>query len=427
MSDVRKMKDSGVEWIGEIPEEWDVKKLKYLVSLNPEVLGEGTDGALQFGYVDIGSVSFERGIESIQKLSFADAPSRARRIIRKDDVIISTVRTYLKAIAKVTHHELIASTGFAVLRARDIDSLYLEYLCKMEPFIQKIAANSVGISYPAINASQITEIKIPVPSEAEQMKISKFLHRNILDIDTIIEKTKESIEEYKKYKQSLITEVVTKGLNPEVPMRDSGVEWIGEIPEHWRIGRIKNFGEVIIGLTYSPSDVSDHGQLVLRSSNVQNGSIDLSEKVFVDLKVKKKLLLAENDILICSRNGSRALIGKCALVNEENAGHTFGAFMSVLRGDNNRFLYFVLNSNIFNFHIGTFLTSTINQLTTSNLNSIEVAMPPQEEQIQIAEFLQKKISEFEAIIDQKSKLLIELEYYKKSLIYEVVTGKKEIQ
>ena len=163
----REMKDSGIEWIGEIPEGWIKKKLKYIVSYNDETLPETTDDSFEFDYIDIGSVQYGKGIIQTQHMKFKDAPSRARRIVKADDVILSTVRTYLKAVATIKENSerLIASTGFIVLRAKpgEVLSRFLNYSVLSEAFISLVEAKSVGISYPAINASSIVDIAIPLP------------------------------------------------------------------------------------------------------------------------------------------------------------------------------------------------------------------------------------------------------------------------
>ena len=209
----RPMKDSGIEWIGEIPEEWEVKKLKYLASYNDETISEATSENFEFDYIDISSVEFGKGIIELQHMKFRDAPSRARRVVKKDDIILSTVRTYLKAVACIKDYcaPLIVSTGFIVLRAlKDkVLPLYLYFAVISESFICKVEANSVGISYPAINAPDVVSFALPVPSLEEQELIAHFLNDKCSFIDSIIEKKTTFIEELLNYKKSLIYEYVT--------------------------------------------------------------------------------------------------------------------------------------------------------------------------------------------------------------------------
>ena len=204
-----KMKDSGVEWIGMVPEHWEVKKLKFVVSCNDDVLDEKTPKDTVIRYVEISDVDSVNGVKNFTEYEFKNAPSRARRITKVDDVIVSTVRTYLKAIARIKDDDLIVSTGFAVLRAKDIDVDYLAYCSLSQYFIDDVISESVGVSYPAINASQLVNIKIALPGINEQKEIADYLNQRCAEIDKQIGAMTRQIELLREYKQSLITEVVT--------------------------------------------------------------------------------------------------------------------------------------------------------------------------------------------------------------------------
>lgn len=204
-----KMKNSGVEWIGMVPEHWEVKKLKFVVTCNDDVLDEKTPKDTVIRYVEISDVDSVNGVKNFTEYEFKNAPSRARRITKVDDVIVSTVRTYLKAIARIKDDDLIVSTGFAVLRAKDIDVDYLAYCSLSQYFIDDVISESVGVSYPAINASQLVNIKIALPGINEQKEIADYLNQRCAEIDKQIGTMTRQIELLREYKQSLITEVVT--------------------------------------------------------------------------------------------------------------------------------------------------------------------------------------------------------------------------
>jgi type I restriction enzyme S subunit len=205
------IKDSGIEWLGEIPEHWEIKRLKYVASINDEVLTEKAEDDLEIEYVEISGVKSGIGIVETSNYFFKDAPSRARRVVRDGDVLVSTVRTYLKSIAKVDNppDNLIASTGFAVIRPRKIDSDFTGFLFYSEPLIGEIISLSTGVSYPAINASQIGDISIPIPSIEEQHSIVHHIETECKRIDTQVERTKKLIELLNEYREALISEVVT--------------------------------------------------------------------------------------------------------------------------------------------------------------------------------------------------------------------------
>ena len=202
----RELKDSGIEWIGEIPKEWGIIPIKYICSYNDEVLQEDTTPDFIFDYIEIGSVEYGRGIISMQHIRFKEAPSRARRIVKENDIIVSTVRTYLKAVASIPHFNtpIIVSTGFVVIRPRDINHMFLKYVILSKAIVSEIESYSVGITYPAINASQVVKLKIPLPLIEEQNTIAIYLEEKCLKIDRIIESKEKLLADLESYKKSLI-------------------------------------------------------------------------------------------------------------------------------------------------------------------------------------------------------------------------------
>lgn len=204
-----KMKDSGIEWIGEMPEHWEVKRLKNVVECNAKSLGENTPKDSIIKYVEISDVDHVHGINNIQSLMFGEAPSRARRITQKGDIIISTVRTYLKAIAKIEDDDVIVSTGFAVLHPTKCNGEYLAYYILSESFINRVEMLSKGTSYPAINASDLVSINVLIPPLPEQHAIATYLGDKCAKIDTIVSNLDKQISRYADLKRSLIDEVIT--------------------------------------------------------------------------------------------------------------------------------------------------------------------------------------------------------------------------
>ena len=208
--------------------------------------------------------------------------------------------------------------------------------------------------------------------------------------------------------------------------KPSGVEWLGDVPEHWGVKRLKFIGTSLIGLTYSPDDVVDEDyqgekHLVLRSTNIQDGRITLHENVYVTTRVSKELKVRKWDILICARNGSRHLVGKNALINETDDHMTFGAFTTVFRSKINSFLFYYFSSSQFQYQSTGFLTTTINQLTNGNLNSIIATLPPLPEQQAIAAFLDRETKRIDSLIAKKQRLLELLTEQRTALISRVIT------
>ena len=208
-----KLKPSGVEWLGDVPEHWEVRRLKYLVSINDDVLPESTDSDYTIQYVDIGNVDHRRGVHSLESTTFGAAPSRARRVVRHGDTIVSTVRTYLRAIASIRNpaSNMIVSTGFAVLRPRSalFFSGFAYHILNAFGFVEEVVARSVGANYPAISANQIGSIPVATPPLLEQRATARYLDRETAKIDRVAELARREVELLREYRTRLISDVVT--------------------------------------------------------------------------------------------------------------------------------------------------------------------------------------------------------------------------
>ncbi len=207
------LKPSGIEWLGDVPEHWSIKPLKRWVRLNASALGEKTNPDFEFRYVDIGSVKTGRLAKELERLRFENAPSRARRVLRRGDTIISTVRTYLKAIWYVNEEagDLIASTGFAVLTpGREVEPEYLGYVIQSTGFVNRVAANSIGIAYPAIAETVLGRFPVAMPSTLEeQQAILAHIKAESAPLDQAIEQALTEIKLIREYRDRQITDVVT--------------------------------------------------------------------------------------------------------------------------------------------------------------------------------------------------------------------------
>lgn len=436
------MKDSGVEWIGKIPKEWNVTKLKNLATIvtgnTPSKNDEKNyeNGIVQWIKPDNITDDFKI-TESKDRLSTYGL--KQARLIPKNSALVCCIGTVGKVgISEVecTTNQQINSVVFDNKNWVNGFGIYALISSRNEH-----ERNSSKVVVSILNKSQQGNINMPVPKSEEQQKISKFLNEKTAQFDSIISKKEALIEKLEEAKKSLISEVVTGKVRvvktddgyelverKKEEMKDSGVEWLGDIPIEWDISKLKYIGESITGLTYSPKDIVDEnkGILVLRSSNVQNGKIVFEDNVYVDMNIPDKLITKIGDIIICSRNGSRALIGKNACIREEQQGMSFGAFMTIFRSRYFEYLNFVFNSEIFKAQSGSFLTSTINQLTISNLNSFIIPLPNFKEKNIVVMYLREKISEYDKILDNIKMQIEKLKEAKQSLISEAVTGKIEI-
>ena len=207
------MKDSDIDWLGEIPKHWDVKRLKNVAHVNQSVINEKTDPEYEIKYIDIGNVTSNGQFLEIQEMTFSEAPSRARRKPKHNSIILSTVRTYLRAIAFIENPDenLIASTGFAVIDAFEklFDASYLYFQMISQIVVERVIANSEGVSYPAISSTKLGDIKIIIPPKTEQEKIASYLKERVSGIDKLIKNVEVQILKLQELRKIKIYEAVT--------------------------------------------------------------------------------------------------------------------------------------------------------------------------------------------------------------------------
>jgi type I restriction enzyme S subunit len=216
-------------------------RLKYIATINDESLTESTDADYELQYIDIGNVDSYGNVHDIVNYKFEAAPSRARRIVRDGDIIVSTVRTYLQAIASIENspENLIVSTGFAVVRpfSTVFDPRFCKYALREKHFLWEIESRSTGVSYPAINASELADIRLSLPSVETQRLIADYLDRETARIDALVAEKEKMLALLEEKRSALISRAVTRGLNPDAPLKPSGLDWLGDIPTHWAIRR----------------------------------------------------------------------------------------------------------------------------------------------------------------------------------------------
>jgi type I restriction enzyme S subunit len=219
-----------------------LRRLKYVATINDEALGDDTDPDFEMQYVDIGNLDSYGRIHELATYRFEDAPSRARRRVRDGDVIISTVRTYLQAIAhiQIAPANLIVSTGFAVVRPRYVvfDPDFCKYALREPAFLAEVEKRSIGVSYPAINASELGDIPVHLPPLSHQRAIADYLDRETARLDVLVAVKERLLGLLAEKRRATITHAVTHGLDARAALRDSCVPWLGEIPAHWETCRV---------------------------------------------------------------------------------------------------------------------------------------------------------------------------------------------
>ena len=404
-------------------------KLKYLASINDDVLGENTDPDFEMEYIDIGNVDSSGHVSKLASYRFEDAPSRARRLVRDGDVIISTVRTYLQAIAQIREpsESLVVSTGFAVVRPRRdlFDARYCRFALQEPAFLAEVEKRSVGVNYPAINTTDLADIPISVHPLSRQRAIADYLDRETARLDALVAAKERLLALLAEKRRAIVTRAVTRGLDPRVPTRDSGVPWLGEIPAHWKQCHLKR---VLSDLDYGLSvQVNTEGDVaVLRMGDIRDGEIDYSNVGFVQ-EINDALLLQPGD-LVFNRTNSLDQIGKVALFRRASEYPvSFASYLVRLRCNDAvlpQFLRWLLNSVLVLAWVRSEALPAIGQ---ANLNPyrygyLPIALPPIFEQKAIVEFVEaacKKLDDLQAVAIRTMELLKER---RAALVAAAVTG-----
>lgn len=416
----RKMKDSGVEWIGKIPEEWKLVKVKYLFRL-----GRG------------------RVIAQTELEDDGHYPVYSSQT--KNNGCLGYIRTYDFDTSQLTWTTDGANAGTIFLREgkhnctnvcgtllpnTNNNLKFLKYDLEYTAIYHKRQDTN---GYKIMN-NEMAEIQIVLPSlKEEQINIANYLDAKCTKIDQTIEKQKQVIEKLKEYKQSIITEAVTKGLNPDVKMKDSGIKWIGEIPEGWKVIRLRYLGRCQNGISKSAGSFGrgfpfvSYGDIYknLQLPNSVEGLVDSSES---DRKIYS---VEEGDIFFTRTSETIEEIGLSCVCKIAIKNATFAGFLIRVRPMYNN-LYVDYSKYYFSSKIHRkFFVKEMNLVTRASLSQellkkLPVLLPSIEEQKQIANYLDKKCTSIDKSISKKQKLIEKLTEYKKSLIYECVTGKKEV-
>lgn len=420
-------KDSGVEWIGKIPAHWVQLANKHIFRLRKTLVGKRSSEYELLSLTLRGII--KRDMENPEG-KFPAEFDTYQEVAPGDFVFCHfDVEETPRTVGLSEHFGMITGAYTVYKVSNGVDPRFLLYFYTCADTDKKMRSLYRGLRN-TIPKEVFGVFKTPLPPLPEQRAIAAFLDEKCAKVDEAVRIKEEQIARLRERRQILIQQAVTRGLNPSAPMKDSGIDWIGHIPAHWEVKRLKHLGNAVIGLTYDPKDLcdEDEGTLVLRSSNLKSGKFVYGDglNAYVRMRIPEKLRIRANDILICSRNGSRDLIGKCALATHDDTGASFGAFTTVFRSEMNRYIFQILNSEIFRMLAGSFLTATINQLTTSNLNSISVPIPPPEERQALTEHLEGLNGEYDRAISFKEDQIAALKEYKTSLINAAVTGKIKV-
>lgn len=417
---MRKMKDSGVEWIGEIPHSWSISPTKAFVDCKCEK-GE---------YKGTGYVGMEH-IESFSGKLLADGSQSVTEVdsvvsaFTDSDVLFGKLRPYLAKVAKPSFCGQCSSEILVLRPSDDVNREYLFWYLLNPAFIDAVNSSTYGAKMPRANWCFIGSCPMPMPPINVQEKIAGLLNEKCTQVDALIDNVQAQIEKLKAYKQSLITEVVTKGLDPSVSMKDSGVEWIGEIPKHWELTRIKNCFQLRNERNYK--DLKDVNLISLYTDKGVIQHSDITETTgnrAVTADGYKKVY--EKDIVV---NIILCWMGAIGMSNYIGVTSPAYDVYKPLDGVISEYYHYLFRTSRFNgecYRYGRGIMMMRWRTYSTEFSSIYIPFPPIEEQQQIATYLDKKCSQIDKLISIKQAKIEKLNEYKKSLIYEYVTGKKNV-
>ena len=424
---MRKMRDSGIEWVGQIPKGWELRRAKTLFTQRNSK-GNGIEVLLsptqKYGVVPQSQLE---GVVQVKE----DTDLQMFKTVHKGDFVIS-LRSFQGGF-EYSLYEGVCSPAYQVFYPTSpICDTYYRYLFKSQSFISKMNNLTVGIREGKnIQYVDFANSQIPVPPLAEQKRIVTFLDAQCAEIDAVLEKTRASIEEYKKLKQAVITQAVTKGIRGDRPMKDSGIEWIGEIPAGVPISRVGLHFDIVLGKMLCSAPVDDNYTLEsyycaadVHFEGLSNGK---KKKMWFSPDEKEQYCVKNGDLLVVE-GGAGA--GGCAIAVSTDVPIYIQNSIMIVRSkgiSNIRYLRYLLECLVKKGYIDVVCNkATIPHFTKDKLANVPFIVFSQSEQEEIAEYLNEKCAGIDALIAKKQQYLIEIENYKKSLIYEYVTGKKEV-
>lgn len=430
----REMKNSGIPWIGEIPEGWSSIKLLYVLRAHitdgphetPNLIDEG----IPFISIDSLNDSDTIDFSNVRKFISYDDYLRynIKSNIEKDDILFTKAATIGKT-AIVKDEIFMVWSPLAIIKANHsiVCNKYLYHILNTDNLIKDVILHGSNNTQINVGMRELEAAIIPFPPLAEQQRIAEFLDRKCAEVDEMIALQEQIIEELKAYKQSVITEAVTKGLNPAAPMRDSGIEWIGSIPEHWEVKRLKNIFRLKTGTTPDGFDIVNEDSEIIpwfTPSDISDDCCELHQS-------ERKLYKSEVGEIELFPKGSLMFVGIGASAGKLGYSHISGYSnqqITALIPDNcnGKYYYYFLIADRKRLRDNAFFT-TLPIINNGYLSQNKVVYPPTTEQQAITDYLDEKCADIDSLIQTKQSKIDSLKEYKKSIIYEYVTGKREVE
>jgi len=423
-------KNSGVNWLGEIPAHWEARRLKHAAPEIGSKLSKKPDELPYLGLENIesgtGCLMLDNAVESVEST-----------VIRfeKGDVLFGKLRPYL---AKVVHADFdgVGTTELLVLRPNEgVDSRFLFYCLLSDGFIETVNGLTYGTKMPRANSEQVGHLRIGIPPLPEQRAIAAFLDRQTARLDALIAEQRRLIELLQERRAALISRAVTRGLDPDAPLKDTGIPWLGEIPAHWEVKRLKFVANVQTGVAKGRNLKSKETIEVpyLRVANVQSGFVDLSDVATITIGKDelKRYSLQVGDILM-TEGGDYDKLGRGTVWEGQVAScihqnHIFA--VRVHQGVNPYWISLITQADYARhyFILRSKQTTNLASISATNIGEFPVILPPSEEQRAIAAYLDRETAKIDAAIVEIETSIARLEEYRTALIAAAVTGKIDVR
>lgn len=424
------MKPSGIEWIGYIPDDWEVTKIGQLYLERNEKVSDREYEALS-----VTKHGILKQLESAAKTDNGDN----RKLVKSGDFVINS-RSDRRGSCGISKFDgSVSLINIILMPTQKIANGYYNYLFRTENFADEFYKYGNGIvdDLWSTKWTSMKKILVPFPSLRTQQRIADYLDEKCGEIDATIAKQKESIEKLKAYKQSLISETVTKGLDKSSPLKPSGIEWIGDIPAHWEVKRIKELFSFGKGLPISKEDLIENGVPVINYGQIHskdNNGTSIKDSLirYVDLNYKNTnmtSLVESGDFIFADTSEDLDGCGNCIYVDSKYpifAGYHCIILRSIKR-NSSKYLAYLFQMDAWRTQIRRDVTGVkVFSISKKILGKSYILLPPRYEQECIVNYLQEKCNEIDIIINKKQNIIQKLDAYKKSLIFECVTGKQKI-
>jgi type I restriction enzyme S subunit len=415
-------KDSGVQWIGKVPSHWNPCRFKNFISLINTPSKD--DNKIGLENIESGTGHF--------KETDSEFEGNGVQFV-EDDIVYGKLRPYLRKVWLATNKGN-AVGDFFVFRANKSNPSYIYWLMLSDGFTSEANGSTYGAKMPRVSSDFILSMRFVLPPFPEQQAIASFLDVKTKPIDDIIAKREKQIELLEEMKSAIISRAVTKGLNPKAKMKDSGIEWIGEVPEEWEISKVKYIANVCGRIGYRGYTTNDlvsagEGALTIGGKHITHNYLNLSDPDYISWEKyyeSPEIMLEKGDIVMAQRGS----LGKSALIDREIGEATINPSLVILKRikANRIFLHYYLISNMMQDYINLINTATaVPMISQNQIENIPVALPPLSEQQAIASYLDSETSKIDSRIAKRRRQIELLQEYKQALITAAVTGKIDVR